>query len=99
MYTQEVVTAQAYRAVIEDRIHELWKDRTWYRNHPGWIVQQEMESRAELRLLVGLARKARSLARPAIQIENYTARDSVFMPMFEGMDSYSEPELREMFGK
>jgi len=78
MMPQEVIRAHAYKAVIEDRIHELWKDRTWYRTHPGWIVEQEMEARAELRLLVGLARKARDLSRPTIQIENYVRAASLF---------------------
>jgi hypothetical protein len=64
--TQDCITANAYRSVIEDRIHELWKRRGWYAAHLGWIPEQRTEDMAELRYLVGLARKARALSAPPI---------------------------------
>jgi hypothetical protein len=63
---RDAILANAYRAVIEDRIHELWTRRRWYAAHLGWIPEQRTDDMAELRYLVGLARKARALAAPPI---------------------------------
>jgi hypothetical protein len=63
---QDTILANAYRAVIEDRIHELWAYRTWFRNHNTWIPEEQVELRAELRYLLRLARKARALAAPPV---------------------------------
>jgi hypothetical protein len=63
---QDTILANAYRAVIEDRIHELWAYRTWYRNHVGWLPESQTEDRAELRYLLRIARKARALAAPPV---------------------------------
>ena len=73
-------TAIALENVVHDRIHELWSRRAWYRSHLGWIPEQQVEDRAELRYLVGLARKARALAAPATRDYPATA-------------TYHEPEL------
>jgi hypothetical protein len=62
----DTILANAYRAVIEDRIHELWTRRRWYAMHLGWIPEQRTEDMAELRYLVSLARKARALAAPPV---------------------------------
>jgi hypothetical protein len=50
---------EPFEAVVMDRISELWTRRTWYQTHLGWIVQQAVDDRAELLLLVRLARQAR----------------------------------------
>ena len=64
----EVITAHAYRVVIDDRIAQLWRYRRWWRTH-RWaehpLRRQEMD--VELRALVRLARKARDLSRPALE--------------------------------
>lgn len=64
------IEAQAFRAVVLERIGELWNQRRWYRTHHGWIPEQQTEARAELRYLVALARKARALAGPALERED-----------------------------
>lgn len=45
--------------VVLDRIRELVGYRRWYRSHVGWIVASYTEDMAELRLLLGLRRRAR----------------------------------------
>jgi len=59
------IRAHATEQVLLDRIDELLRYREWYRTHVGWIPEQQTEDRAELRLLVKLARKARALAAEA----------------------------------
>lgn len=62
------VEAEAYRATVDDRIAELIRYRTWYRTH-RWAMTwpSYREHMDELRALLRLARKARVLARPALE--------------------------------
>lgn len=66
---QESILAHAYLAVVDERIHELWVYRQWCRKQRDaahWSPLR-VEYDAELRALVKLAKKARDLARPAIE--------------------------------
>jgi hypothetical protein len=58
------ITAEAYRAALDDRIHQLLVYRRWYRAHP-WTLDwpSRQEHAAELRALVKVARRARRVAR------------------------------------
>lgn len=60
------VTDQAYRVALEERIAELWRWRTWYRqqrNSAHWSPLRHQHT-DELRALVRIARSARRIARP-----------------------------------
>jgi hypothetical protein len=63
----------ALAVVIEERITELWRWRTWDRAHlwAEWTTSRR-ERTAELRALVRLARKARTVYR-----EIYVAEDPI----------------------
>lgn len=57
---------QAHRVVIEERIAELWRWRSWYRARAHtltWPVRYD--NAIELRALVRVARTARRMARGA----------------------------------
>lgn len=56
----------ALRALLYERIRELWAYRQWWRTNrwADWPVVR-VELHAELRILVGLARKARRMAATA----------------------------------
>ena len=41
------------------RLRELWRQHRWYQRHLGWIIESEMENRAELRFVLRMLRKAR----------------------------------------
>lgn len=57
------IRAHATEQVLLDRIDELLRYRTWYRDHP-WTVDWPMrqEHAAELRALVRLGRQGRARA-------------------------------------
>jgi hypothetical protein len=55
---------QALRVLVHERIATLWRHRAWFRTHVGWIVQEQVDERAELRYLIALARQARKVAGP-----------------------------------
>lgn len=100
MVDNEVIRAHAYRAVLDDRIAELWRYRAWWRSH-RWAEHplRRIETDIELRALVRLARKARDLARPAV-------REAVSIPFDFPVDmtvarldaEWTESELRLAHG-
>ena len=45
--------------LMEERLRELWAHHRWFQSHVGWIVESEMENRAELRFVLRMLRKAR----------------------------------------
>ena len=45
--------------LMEERLRELWRQHRWYQAHLGWIIESEMENRAELRFVLRFLRKAR----------------------------------------
>lgn len=70
---QRTIEAHAFQAVLLDAIHSRLVDRRWYRAHPyslDWPTRSENE--VILRELVKLARKARDLARPAVESDPVT---------------------------
>lgn len=73
---QRTIQAHALEAIILDRISELWRWRAWYRARPDWyaFMGLAMANTAELRALVRLARKARDLARPAVESADAVTR-------------------------
>lgn len=84
----DIIEAQAYRVVIEDRIEELRGYLRWFRTHQGWIVQERVDTVTELRYLLKLRRKARDIAKPAVErMDPYTS-----------YKAYTEAEARFAWG-
>jgi hypothetical protein len=53
------------RVIVEERIAELWRWRSWYRRNRGALwTDLRSEHTAELRALVRLLRQARKAATP-----------------------------------
>jgi hypothetical protein len=84
--------AHALAVVVDERIRELLGYRRWYR-HNRWAVWTDLrlEHEIELRALVRVARRARRVAAmaydPMTQAKAWEAQ------------GWSEPELREAFGR
>lgn len=53
------IEAHLLLVLMEERLRTLWKLHRWYQRHPGWIIESEMENRAELRFVLRFLRKAR----------------------------------------
>lgn len=61
------IEARVLLVIVEERIATLWRHRQWFRDHVGWIVQEQVDEREELRYLVALLRKARAIAGPEVE--------------------------------
>lgn len=84
-----VLTGDAMRLLVNERILELLNWRQWYRRQVRFDLWMDLAAAndAELRALLRLARKARKLA--AAQAETTSWTDA----------GWCEPELREAFGR
>ncbi len=81
------MTPDPHRVVIEERIGELLRWRTWYREH-RWAEWSDLrrEDAAELRALVRLARRARRLEADPLTLA-------------KGYEDWTSGELQEAFGR
>ena len=79
MFSRTVVEDQALRAIVEERVRQLWSYRQWFRSHrwADW-PQERRDLDVELRALVRLARKARRLAAPLV-VEADAARHEALL--------------------
>lgn len=81
-------------AIVIARFRALWAYRAWYRRNQGWIPQQQVDDRRELRYLLGLLREwqRREDARPdPITLAKSAADTRGWAP--------GEGELVEAFGR
>ena len=48
--------------LMYERLRDLWRQHRWFQRHPGWIMESEIENRAELRFVLRFLREARHAA-------------------------------------
>lgn len=92
--------AECYRIAVEQRIGELFRRRSWYRRHAGWIVAQYVEDMHELRCLLRLARQARKAAKVAERHHESAVR--AYLDTTDAVAIYAgwaPGELQEAFGR